>query len=249
MATYLEKDMRARYEAWTRLVVVHGRFLSPCIGGQPAGDDGLAAFVAYYLKLSPGTPEFGAAVERIKKQEIGEKKTTPEGGEIDTAASYGVNVLRRCEHCKGPVLGAWQIKAALKCAASRLGLFVKKKGAKGDVAEAGEILDGEPCVAKAGPTWEARRFVHLWNHEKQATPTFTRLQGKVQTPQGSKSIQHDSETVPVGTTFTFEIRLPRTTLTDKDVLDMIAVAGEVGLGSVRSLEYGNWIAEKVEVGD
>ena len=250
MAKYTTSDIDQAYGNLTGSCTVEAEFLTPHMGGQPASEDGIRAFVAYQMgrtnpKLNPNSElhdkaEFERTVKRIMAEEIREDvDTTPEGGEIKEAASYAVNVVRRDE--SGPYIGAHMIKACLKQAASRLLIFSSKRGSKGDVAEASEVRAWGKSLNLLCSAYN----VHLLNadgkpfgpgHER----TFERVSGRVHGPQGAVSIQTDTEVFPPGTRFCFEFSIFGARITEEDVVNMLAVAGKQGLGSVRSMERGKW---------
>ena len=86
MGRFTQQDLTPIREKHRDLVVVKCRLQRAMAGGQPATDKGLEAFVEHYLGLAPDTPEFKATIDRIKKEEIGERKTGTEEGEIPTSA-------------------------------------------------------------------------------------------------------------------------------------------------------------------
>jgi hypothetical protein len=157
---------------------------------------------------------------------------------------YGLNVLR-ADDDGGRWIGNWQIKACLKCAASRLGLFVKRQGAKGDMSEMGRL--GATGMS-LGTYAERIRLMHAGG-----TPytggQFRKFMGRVNTPQGAKSIVHDSEVAPAGTRFEFELRMPFVKITTEDIARVFAAAQVVGLGSARSMECGHFKIDQLEVID
>ena len=229
-----EQEMEERLSKYRGgRVVVHAELAQPMVGGQPATDKGLQAFVEHHLKLTPETPEFVDALARIRREEIGERETTPETGEVKEEAVYAVNVIRRNEG--GAYIAEHQLKALLKQAASRLGLFVKKRGCKGDVAELGSIRP-------VGGSKRSNDFaIHLVDSEgNPAQTSFRNLCGSVQTPMGKKSISTHAETAPEGSRFSFEIIWPSGKLTRDDMLDIVAAMRTIGIGSALSLEFGRF---------
>jgi hypothetical protein len=203
------------------------------VGGQPANREAVRAYAKHHLKLPDDKIE--AAVDRILREEVGEREVTGEG-EVKERESYGLNVLRRDDF--GPWVGDWQIKAALKQSASRVGLFAAKRGTKGDMAEMGRVsavgnsLHGEPFK------------IHLLDAdgERPATTFYRRFMGRVQTPDGPKSIVTDAECAPVGTRFSFRFQWYEAKLTEADMVKIFSAFQIVGLGSAKAMEQG-----KVEV--
>lgn len=244
--TYTAKELADLYDEGTRLVTARCRFVTRCVGGQPASEDGIRAFAEHHLKLVG--PELNAAVKRIMNEEIGEKDATPETGEVKERESFGVNVVRHCPACRAPYLGNWMVKACLKCAASRLGLFAAKGkiGSKGDLAEFGFVTDlSDPLATGCSPF-----HVHVFAEDGKspAQTYFDRFSGRVNTPQGAKSIVHDSECLPVGARFGIKLRVPRTRLTAEDLARVFAFAQNVGLGSAKALECGKFQIDELVVG-
>ena len=212
------------------------RMLRPLAGGQPADEKGLKAFVQHHLKLLPGTPEFDEAVKRIQIEEIGTKETTPENGEVETAKTYAVNVIRRSE--KGPFILDHMVKAMLKQSASRLGLFATKGkvGSKGDMAELGTIVAcGESLQAQDRP-WE----IYLRVNGGPAVTEYHKISGSVGTPKGRMSIQHHTEVALPPATFEFNLFWPAKKLTGEDMALIMAAATQIGIGSVKSLDYARF---------
>lgn len=215
------------------------RFLRPLAGGQPAGDKALEAFAEHHLKLVPGTQEFKDAIARIKTEEIGERDATPEVGEVQEKHVYAVNVIRRSD--KGPYVLEHQVKALLKQAASRIGLFKARIGTKGDMAEMGTVAAiGESLRNPARP-WE----VYLRNGSGPATTSYDKIAGSVNTPRGKKSIQHHTEIAAEGSRISFEFRWPVGKLKAENLKEILAAAKIIGLGSCLSLGYGRFEVESV----
>jgi hypothetical protein len=213
------------------VAVVKCRMLRPLAGGVPAADEALRAFIEHHLGLKGD--EAQEAFNRIRKEESQTRETTPEGGEVKEEEVYAVNVLRRGQ--AGPFILEHQVKALLKQAASRLGLFQAKGkvGSKGDLAELGTVLAHGGSLAVPARPWE----IYL------GIPKETRfdvLSGSVNTPQGKKSIQHHTEVAPEGTTFSFEVRWPAKKLTAHDMAKVLAAATQVGIGSCLSMGYGRF---------
>jgi hypothetical protein len=230
-------DLEKRYQGLTNSAKVTIRFTTDYYGGQPADDKGLQAFVKHHLGLEGD--EAQEAVARIKKEELGEKDTTPDGGELTEKQVYGVNKVRHDED--GPWIGNWQIKACIKAAASRLGIFMKKRGSKGDLSEMTRVV----------PIGESKKCehpdrVHFYNGQEVETE-YREVLGSVGTPQGRKSISCHTEIVPRGTMASFEMRYPGTKLSDDSILDIFSSIGNIGLGSARSFENGLFRVEELEI--
>ena len=132
---YSQQDLQDRYCKFTEHATAHCIFTTELVGGISADEAGIRAFVKHHLHLPEEQIE--AAVRRIMTEEVGERDTTPETGELTEKLTYGVNVFRRSP--AGPWIGDWMVKACIKAAASRLGLFASKRGSKGDIAEMGRV--------------------------------------------------------------------------------------------------------------
>lgn len=255
--------LNERYQAMTALAVVHARFSTDMVGGVPAGgttltdtpEKALAAYVKHQLHLEGD--EALAAIKRIMAHEIpgGVKDITPEGGEIDEKEARPVNLIRRDEF--GPWLGDWMIKACLKAAASRVGLFVQTRGSKGDMAEMGQVVAHDYSFRSAEQYKEAQmpyssNRIYLVDDEgKPAKTEFQLFRGRVNSPQGSVSIVTLSEVCLAGARFAFEYRFYNSQIKLDDVQDFLAAAMVVGLGSAKAFERGKFRIESgyVEMGE
>lgn len=233
-ATFSYEQLNQAYEARTTVVRCECQLATECVGGQPAGEDGIRMFVRHHLKLTD-PKEAEEAVKRILKEEVGTKDTTPESGELDEKMTYGVNVIRRTEH--GPWLGDWMVKANLKNAFSRLGIFRQIIGTKGNLAEAGRVRAiGNSLLEPGHP-----ERIYLTDENGKAVQTyFQEFMGRVSTPQGFVSIIHHSECAPPGSRFAFEYRMLNGKLKMEDIRDAMALAMVVGVGSTRSMERGKY---------
>jgi len=221
-------ELEAIYQGITLAVEAECEFTTKYVGGQPADEKGLEAFCRHHLKLSDD--EIPSAMARISRDELIKSK---EGDEVEERESYGVNVIRRCE--KGPWIGNWQIKACIKCACSRLGLFAKKKGAKGDMSHLGKI------EAIGNSLWcPIDSHVHMYNGNGPVGTTFEKFMGSVQGPTGRVSIVHDSEIVEPGTKFAFRLRVPPLQFDETAIKLIFSTIGVIGLGSVKALENGKF---------
>lgn len=233
---FTSEEFESRYRDLSAAVVVTAEFTTPLVGGQPAQDSGISAFVEHHLKLT-GT-EAEAAVKRIRAEEVsGEVKLDDPEGELDERAVYGLNSLRHSP--SGPYLGSWMIHAAIKQAASRLGIFQKQKGSKGDMSEAGRVIaTGNSLQVVERPDWIHLLAPPQTNGTLLSHTTWEKFMGRVNTPQGSKSIVHWSECAPAGTRFEFEYRYLSTKVKKSHILDILALLQTVGLGSAKALGRG-----------
>ncbi len=239
---FTEQDIAKAYEELTQPILLEGEFTTELVGGMPADDEGLKNFVKYVLKLDG--EEADKEVKRIRVEELG-SRDVPQSDEDDIKEkkTYGVNVVRRDD--EGSWIGNWMVKACMKAAAKRLSLTSQKRGSKnqpgvkGDLAEFCRVMPVGKSDKNTG-----RDRIHLFasngNGNKIQT-SFKEFMGSVFTPQGRRSIVHHSECVPVGTRFHCEIRLPKNSqLTTNDVVNIVALMGEIGLGSAKALERGKF---------
>ncbi len=241
-------QLQQRYRDLTARVTAECSLSTELVGGIPGDEDGVRLFVTHHLKKTGEEAE--EAVKRILKEEIGERDVPYDAGtelpapaELKEKLSYGINVIRRDSN--GPFLMAHMVKACIKAAASRLGLFASKRGSKGDVAEMGQVITmGISLLDVHRP-----HNIYLRNPEGTgpAVTTFQRFRGRVQSPQGSKSIVNDAETAAIGSRFEFEFRYLPTKLNKDDVVKIFSSAMVVGLGSAKAFERGKFDINKLVV--
>ena len=240
MSRYTMQDLSAAYAAYSGSAIAVCRLTREIVGGQPATDEGIRAFAEHHLHIPED--KLDEVVARIKGEEIGERERTPPNGEVKEKESYGLNVLRHSTF--GPWIGDWQIKAALKQAASRVGLFVAKRGTKGDIAEMGK-------VSAHGISLHGREFqIHLIDAKTDSAAASTMYQnfkGRVNTPSGAKSIVNDAECAPIGSRFSFRFQWFDAKLTEADVVSIFSALTVIGLGSAKSLERGKFDIESLDV--
>ena len=239
MSSYTMKDLNAVYSAYCGSATAVCRLTREIVGGQPATDDGIRAFAKHHLHIPD--EEIEQVVARIKGEEIGERDTTPATGELKEKESYGLNVLRHSAF--GPWVGDWQIKAALKQAASRVGLFVSERGSKGCIAEMGKV--SAQGISLHGPEFQ----IHLIDPESEAPAQteYQKFMGRVNTPSGAKSIVNDAETCPAGSRFSFRFQWYDAKLTEKHMVQIFAAMPVIGLGSAKSLERGKFDIESLDI--
>jgi hypothetical protein len=238
-----QQDLEQRYQEKTASIRCWCTLTSELVGGVPADKKALDAFAEYHLGIAdPGERE--KAVARILKEEIGERDATPEGGEVQEKQIYGVNVVRKTDDI-GPWLGDWMVKAGIKQAASRAGVFQKTRGSKGNFSEAGRVRAIDFSLKEKD---HAER-IYLVNAttEDPAHTYFREFMGRVQGAGGAKSIVHHSECVSTGSRFAFEYRFLPGEVEHSSMLDVISLLGIVGCGSVRSLERGKYSIDKCEL--
>jgi hypothetical protein len=244
--TFSSDDLEKRYQGVTACARAECTFVTEMVGGQPATPKGVEMFVRHHFLANgvkkPKEETVRAEVQRILEKEVGSKDIRPELGELSDALSYGVNIIRR--DTGGPWLGDWMIKACLKAAASRIGLLVSKRGAKGDMAEMGRVraIDFSARSEELSHVYLVDRTARL-----PAKTHFSTFMGSVSGAQGRKSIVHDSECVPPGTRFAFEYRFFDQRLTAEDAADIFACAMTIGLGSCKAMERGKFKIKKLTV--
>lgn len=238
---YDSTNLEDVYQELTSVARAEATLLTDMIGGQPAAEDGIRCFAKFQLKLDGEALE--SAVRRIMEEEIRKDVDVAQPGEeVPEKETYGINVLRRdSDGCAW--IGDWQMKAALKCAASRLGIFTTKRGSKGDIAEVGR-------VSATGQSLNGDRS-HIRILMPDGSPfrehLYTKLMGRVSTPQGAKSIIYDAEYAPAGCRFSWELRIPNNRFTEEDIVNMFAMLGQIGIGSARSMERGKFRIDKLVV--
>jgi len=236
--------LKVKHQAVAR---VKCRTLRPVAGGVSADEKGLSYFVRHHLGIDPADPEHMKTVKRIMEEEVGERDDTPDQGELSEKKIYAVNVIRQSEH--GPFLLEHMIKACFKVVASRLGFFVKKRGAKGDVAEMGMVLAAGASLKNPERPWEVYLVTEDGDGYVRAETEFKEISGSVSSASGRKSISHHTEVVTEGALFEFEFRWLDKKLKKQDVAEIIAFMGDVGVGSVRSLEYGGFEVLEMTIDD
>lgn len=233
-------DLRSIYESMTSSIRCDCVIATKLVGGLPADRKALTAFAEHHLKITDPI-EREAAVNRILHEEIGEKDITPETGEMKEKTVYGVNVIRHDPQGR-PYLGNWMVKACLKQAASRVGLFTETRGTKGNMSEAGSVNAIGPSLQD--PEHPELIYLVQPDSDEPATTHFEEFMGRVQSPQGPVSIIHHSECVEPGSRFSFEFQFLRGGL-DEDAIEKTAAMSMIcGLGSIRSLECGKFRVER-----
>jgi hypothetical protein len=231
------EDLRKRYDSMTASCHVKGRFTTELVGGQPATLDGIRAYVQHHLGLEGKEAE--QAIDRILREEIGERPIPSETGELEEKITYGINVLRRDSY--GPWLASHMPRACMKAAATRLGIFQEKRGSKGDM----EISIAEAAGISLLNRERPDQIYLIGPDGGPAKTYFRRFQGKVSGPKGSVSIQHDSECVAPGTRFEFILRFGSRRISMDDMADMWALAMVIGLGSVKALDRGKFAIDEL----
>jgi len=234
MGQYKADELAELYEELTGLVVADLEFMRDVIGGLPAKEKDLRQFCQHHLGLAGD--ELERAIQRIQHEELGEKSVpTPEGGELEHKATYGLKVFPR--DAEGhPGVSDHQIKACLSTAATRLGIFSRRMGSKGDFREVGLARGHGPSVSVSPG------HLRFYNGDGQALGKldYHKLMGSPSGPKGTRSIVTDCEFAPAGSKLSIELRFSFAKLTESDIAEMFAFAQEIGLGSARSMQYGKF---------
>jgi hypothetical protein len=229
-------DLASRYEQLTTSIRCDCVLATEMVGGLPADRIGLEAFIKHYLKITD-PKEATEALARISHDEAIDIR--PPEGELEEKLTYGVRIVRKTPEI-GPWLGNWMIKACMKQAASRLGVFQDTRGSKGSYAESGRVYAIGDSLKE--PDHPERIYLSL------SEPTyFQEFMGRVNSPSGAVSIIHHSECIPPGSRFSFEYRLLPGLLKNEDIRDVLAMAMIMGVGSARSLERGKFRIESAEI--
>jgi hypothetical protein len=241
MQEFNYQDLRLEYEKRTAVLRCWCTVATELVGGLPADEKALRAFVEHHLGIAPGTEEFEKAVQRILKEEVGEHDITPEAGEIKEKQVYGVNVVRRTDSL-GPWLGDWMVKANIKQATSRLGIFLDVRGSKGNFAEAGNVRAIDFSLKE--PHHPERIYVTNSDPTQPARTYFKEFMGRVQSPRGATSIIHHSECIAPDSHFAFEYRFLQGQVKDAEIPGVVGLMMVCGLGSVRSMECGKFRVDR-----
>src|ERR1035437_436678 len=205
----MEEAMRAALKGSLATATVALTFKSEVLGGLPASENGIRAFVTHHLHLvGEGADE---AVQRILTQEV-RKDTTKPGDEVAEIESYAVNVLPRMESGI-PFIGTWQVRAMIKQCASRLGLLMAKRGAKGDISEGMWV---HPRGASKLGTFREIGIIGP-DGKPFSQRLYRKVMGNVGTPSGRASIVSDREYAPIGSHIEFTLQWPAGKLTTDDM--------------------------------
>jgi hypothetical protein len=219
------------------------RVLRGLVGGQPATEEEVEAYIKFHLKIDPlsDADEFQKTKKRIMTEELNQT-IVPDGAEVINEKVYSINAVRKS--ALGVWLGNWMMQACIKQTASRLGLLIHKSqgggklGPKGDLAEMGRVeAIGISLVDPARP-WE----VHFRDPSSKgpATTHYETLRGSVDTAKGKMSIMYQAEVVDEGSLFSLRFSWPAGRLTAQDMCRIAANTRNVGLGSARSLGWGRF---------
>ncbi len=245
-------QLQKRYEAMTVCATASCVLSTDLVGGQPAKNKELEAFVKYQMKLTGKAAE--EAVARIWTHElegIGVRKISnpdPDNtDELEEAEDKSVNVIRRDNH--GPWLGDWMIKACIKNAATRIHLFqdYARYGVKGDMAEMGRATAYGSSLHEPNSNVYTANRIYLRKGKQPAPTHFDIFSGSVPGPKGRVSIQTLAECCDAGAEFSFQFRFFDGKTTLDDIEKLFAAAMNIGLGSSRSFERGKFQITKLSV--
>lgn len=243
---YNQSDLDALYEGMSSRVTVEAEFTTELVGGMASDEAGIRAFCQHHLKLEG--PALDEAVKRIQDEELGKaKEIAPDEAELEEKLTYGLCIIRRDLY--GPWLGNWMIKACLKSAASRLGMFAAKgkRGSKGDIIEMGRIR--AHGISRHPDYPQPDVHVHLMDPvlDQGATTYYHDFRGRVSTPAGSMSIVSDRECVDAGTRFGFEFRWFAGRIDASDMSQIVSAMTVIGLGSAKAFERGKFRVRDMEI--
>jgi hypothetical protein len=226
------KEVREGFLASTHHLRVRAQFTRPFLGGQPATKEGIEMFVKYQAGITD-PKEQQEMVTRLLAEEV---STTPPEGEIETTMVGTVNVLRK--DTNGVWIGDWMVKAMIKQTTSRLGLWMREKGLKGDMSESGRVF------ASGISALDEKGLHKIYLRDEAGTgpckTDYTTQYGKIHTAQGDKSIVNNAEYAKEGSTFEFVYCFLGDRLSTEDTRQMVNFIGNTALGSARSLEYGKF---------
>jgi len=139
----------------------------------------------------------------------------------------------RCEFrrdSRGIFMRDFQIEALLAQCATTLGITMKTRGSKG--------------IIQHGLFVEPREIHFIGRPEADG---FEDMAGNVQTPKGKKSILRSSEYVEKGSiSFRLKLLTGQTKLSEKNLITMMHLGQENGLGSCRKMGGGKFDVTRFE---
>ena len=241
IATFSFQELRHVYEGLTACATAQCTFTTPLVGGISPDEKGVDDFVKYQLRLEGKEAE--QAAKRVASQELAYNSNNDPKvaeGELEETLTYGVRVIRKDE--RGPWLGNWMIHACLKVAASRVQLFTKNRGSKGDFIELGEVTS---TLFSEGDEFQR---VYLTNgNGHPATTEFRQFKGRVNLPSGSTSIVEDREIILPGARFAFAFRYKPTKIKNEEIVKVFAASMVIGLGSSKSFGNGKFRVDELTI--
>ncbi len=237
------EHLKDYYNALTTTVTAECRLVTMMAGGVPSTEEGVRAFVIHQMRVPKADVE--ETVKQILSHELVGSRITPPEGELEETVDRGVNLIRR--DTIGPWLGDWMIKACLKAAASRVGLFKTKIGTKGDMAEMGSITPVGISAGSNGTGSERRIYLRDSSGQKAAQTTLEFFRGKVSSLQGSNSIVNLAEVAPIGTRFDFKFQFAQGRITNDDIGRIFGCAMTIGLGSCKAFEMGKFAINRLVI--
>lgn len=243
-----QDEITQGFELYTHRLHFECTLSRELVGGLPATREGIEAFAQYQMEIL-SEEEKNSAVARIMTDELGlkpgeEVNITPPEGELDEKLVGQVNVLRtHPDH--GPWVGDWMVKAALKQTASRIGIWVLRRGSKGDMSEGARVFaTGNSALEK---DFHPER-IYLRNSENDgpAKIFWQTFRGRIQSPNGPTSIVTHAMCVEPGARFEFDYLFLGDKMEDEDIRKIVYFLGNTGLGSSRAMERGKIIINRVE---
>lgn len=248
---YTQADLDKLLDKRLDQIAVEIELTRECVGGQPATDDGIKAFIKNHLLIDPETSaaEFEEAFARIKKDELmsrsdgeAQEMVKVAEGEVKEEKVYAINVVRRSE--RGAYLMEHMVKACLKNAATRINFFMQNRGAKGDLAEMGVVVATNNSLKSPSRPWE----IYACDAAGKPVQTVWRVfRGSVVTPQGRKSIVTHCECLPEGTRLSFKFNWVPLKLKSSHLPELFAAASRIGLGSAKSFGLGRFSVLSLEI--
>lgn len=245
MGVYTTEQINKAYDALTKRMICECEFESEMVGGVPADEKALRAFAQHQMNVPP--EEIEKVVRKILDTELQVDVDAPEG-ELEESIRYGVCKIRRTSF--GPYIAGHMVQAMIKAAASRVGLFVKKKGSKGDLAEMGKVTAYGPSLRDVHDDDEtiALYKIHVVDKEGHPAPTIWQtFRGRVNNAAGSMSISSSRECVEVGNKFFFSYQFYDGKVTESDAVNIMAAASNIGLGSAKAFARGKFKVVRMEV--
>ena len=244
MGTYKFSDLEEIIEEERAHAHVKATFAEPCAAGMPCSRKGVEYYVKAVMGIDPEVEEesFNHNVDRILA-EIGEENLEKAEDELSEGRVYDMRFFRRDEE-RGAYLKGHMVQAMIKNAASRMGVFMSKRGSKGDMSEGARVeATGMSLLNEDNP-----RQVYLVDPLGKPVQTeFKEMKGSVTSPKGRVSICHHSEMAPIGTRLEFIYSWLPNKVKEKDMLRVLAGCFDIGLGSSRGVQCGRLQIDEVEI--
>jgi hypothetical protein len=242
--TWHADQLQRTFEAHATELRLRCRAVREVVGGQPASRVGIESYLKY--QVDPfnvlSAEQRAEMADRIEKEEIGKRRnTTPEGGEIQETFTGQITVIR--QDPRGHWLGDWMLKAGVKQAASRLGIWSGTRGSKGDMSEGGVVYATGPSLLD--PARPYKIYLRDETGEKPAATDYETFRGSITLPKGERvSIVTNAEVAVPGTMFWWRYLCLGDRVSDEQFELLVAYLGNMGVGSARSQERGKYIIEE-----